>query len=314
MIPMVNKKPLIVAGVMGLLAVLLVFGYIKKVEQSNASKEIQYGKVVVAKEQIPVRTKVKESMLEEQVVPVDAIHPDAVKEIDESIGKVTNQVIFQGEQILNAKFTDEENLKELAFIIDEGDRGVTIGVSDIKGLGGNVKPGDHVDVVGVFDKDLTGVDSAFTILSNVMVKAVGKSLGPEDQDTTEKGGVARTVTVEVTPEQAERLILADEKGSLRLSLRHPEDIYTPASSGTQLFDIVKYTPNPYDKNSKPQPAEQPLPKYPEYFKNTPEPDSKAVQTTPIDIESLRPKEKIRIELIMGGEVQEVFLDKPEEKT
>lgn len=299
---MVNKKPLIIAGIMGIIAVALVFSYLKKVEQSNVVTEIEYGKVVVAKTQIPVRTKVKEPMLDEIIVSLDSIHRDAVTEVDEILGKVTNQVIFEGEQILSAKFEDALNLRELAFIIEEGKRGVAVGISDIKGLGGNVKPGDHVDVVGVFQSSITGVDSSFTILTDVMVKAVGKSLGPEDEDESGKGS-ARTVTLEVTPQQAERLILSDERGSLRLTLRHPDEIYTPRSNGTNIFDVVKYF-EPPDREKKP--ATEPLPEYPDYFNGTPEPDGEVE----FDFDSFSPVEKIRIELIMGGKVEEIFIEKP----
>lgn len=300
---MVNKKPLIIAGIMGIIAVALVFSYLKKVEQANVASEIEYGKVVVAQSQIPVRTKVKEPMLDEIIVPLDAIHKDAVLEVDEILGKVTNQVIFEGEQILSAKFEDAANLRELAFIIDEGMRGVSVGVSDIKGLGGNVKPGDHVDVVGVFQSSITGVDSSFTILTDVQVKAVGKSLGPEDEDETGKGS-ARTVTLQVTPQQAEQLILSDEKGSLRLTLRHPDEIYTPHSRGTQIFDIVEYFEPP--NREKEVAVTEPLPEYPEYFNGTPEPDGEIE----FDFDTFSPVEKIRIELIMGGQVEEIFIEKP----
>ena len=105
---MVNKKPLIIAGIMGIIAVSLVFNYLKKVEDANLATEVEYGKVVIAQTQIPVRTKIKELMLDEIIVPLDAIHKDAVLEVDEILGKVTNQVIFEGEQILSAKFEDAE--------------------------------------------------------------------------------------------------------------------------------------------------------------------------------------------------------------
>lgn len=299
---MINKKPLIIAAIMGIIAVALVFSYLKKVEQSNLATEIEYGKVVVAKTQIPVRTKIKEPMLDEIIVPLDVIHKDAVLEVDEILGKVTNQVIFEGEQILSAKFEDAENLRELAFIIEEGMRGVAVGVSDIKGLGGNVKPGDHVDVVGVFPSSITGVDSIVTILTDIQVKAVGQSLGTEDEDETGKGS-ARTVTLQVTPQQAEKLILSDERGSLRLTLRHPDEIYTPRSNGTQIYDIVKYFDPP--NREKATVATEPLPEYPDYFNDTPDTDGEVE----FDFDSFSPVEKIRIELIMGGKVEEIFIEK-----
>lgn len=304
---MVNKKPLIIAAIMGLIAVALVFSYLKKVEQNSVATEIEYGKVVVAKTQVPVRTKVKEEMLEEAIVPTDMINKDAITEIDEVLGKVSNQVIFEGEQILNAKFEDAENLRELAFIIDQGQRAVTIGISDITGLGGNIKPGDHVDVIGVFQAEVTGVDSSFTILNDIMVKAVGSSLGPEDQGEGVEKSNARTVTLEVTPQQAEKLVLADEKGSLRLSLRHPDEIYSPRSDGTKIYDFVAwYDPPNRDVGGPAAATTEPLPKYPEYFNDTPEPE----KTVEFDFTNFNPVEKVRIEVISGGEVKEVFIEKP----
>jgi pilus assembly protein CpaB len=310
---MINKKPLIIAGIMGILAVVLVFSYIKKVEKTSAAQEIEYGKVVVAKTQIPVRTKIKEAMLDESIVPADAIHPDAVTEMDEILGKVTNQVIFEGEQILSAKFEDALNMKELAFIIEEGMRAVSVGVSDITGLGGNLKPGDHVDVIGVFPSEITGVDSSFTILWDVQVKAVDRSLGPEDEEEAATKSKGRTVTLAVTPQQAEKLLLADEKGTLRLSLRHPDEIYSPASSGTQMYDVVKWFPPPNreDSGTGSEAAAESMPEYPSYFNNTPQPDTTDEAGVSFDFpENQVPVERIRIEVIMGGEVQEIFLEKP----
>ena len=301
---MINKKPLIIAGIMGLIAVALVFGYLKKYESDHQAVEIEYGKVVVAQTQIPVRTKVKEPMLDEVIVPLDAIHPDAVTEMDEILGKVTNQVIFESEQILSAKFEDAENLRELAFIIEEGMRGVSIGVSDVKSLGGNVMPGDHVDVVGVFKESITGIDSAFTILTDVSIKAVGKSLGPEDEQESGKGS-ARTVTLEVTPQQAEKLILADENGNLRLTLRHPDEIYTPKSVGTHIYQVVEYFDPP---NRDKVVAAAPLPEYPEYFANTPEPEDEG--DIEFDFDTFSPVERVTVQIIMGGEVSEVVIEKP----
>ena len=167
-----NKKPLIVAMGLGLLAVLLVFSYIQQIKKEATPNVVEYGKVVVAKTQIAPRTKVKETMIEEVEMPKDAIHPDAITEMDEVLGKVSSQVIFEGEQILNAKFTDETEMRDLAFIIDEGKRGVTIAVSDVKGIGYNLQPGDHVDVIGTFPEDISGVDASYTLLSNVPIRAI----------------------------------------------------------------------------------------------------------------------------------------------
>lgn len=302
-----NKKPLIVAMGLGLLAVVLVFTYIKQIEGQASPAIVEYGKVVIAKSQIPPRTKVKEAMVEEVEMPKDAIHPDSIREVDEVLGKVSGQVIFEGEQVLNAKFNEETDMRDLAFIIDEGKRGVTISMSDVKGVGYNVKPGDHVDVIGTFSEKVSGVDASFTLLANVPVRAV--------ETHTEAGadGVIETfknVTLELAPQDCEKLILADEKGSLRLTLRHPDEIYSPISDGTPITDLVKVFPNP-NAESKAAPAPASLPRYPDF--NTPPPapvKGPASAPASADPEIFRPIERITIEVIRGGELEEIYLEKP----
>ena len=303
-----NRKPLIIAMGLGLLAVILVLSYVNQIKQQATPNVVQYGKVVVAKSQIPPRTKVKAEMVEEVEMPKDAIHPDAVTELDEVLGKVSSQVIFEGEQVLNAKFTDETQMRDLAFIIDEGKRGVTIAVSDVKGLGYNIRPGDHVDVVGTFDEKITGVSSAYTILTNVPVRAIDTvtEAGTSAPEATDGSGTTfKDVTLELSPQDAEKLILADEKGSLRLTLRHPDEIYSPASDGTPITQLVKVFPNPNAK-SAPAPAYTPLPRYPEF--NNPPPA--APKTASTDPEVFKPVEQITVEVIKGGTVEEVTLEKP----
>ncbi|MEO7993340.1 MAG: Flp pilus assembly protein CpaB [bacterium] len=298
-----NKKPLIVAMGLGLLAVLLVFSYIQQIKKEATPNVVEYGKVVVAKTQIAPRTKVKELMIEEVEMPVDAIHPDAITELDEVLGKVSSQVIFEGEQILNAKFTDETDMRDLAFIIDEGKRGVTIAVSDVKGIGYNLQPGDHVDVIGTFPEDISGVDASYTLLSNVPIRAIDTvtEAGTPNPDGSAAGDNFKNVTLELTPQDAERLVLADEKGSIRLTLRHPDEIYSPVSDGTPITQLVKVFPNPKDDKA---PAAA-LPKYPEF--NNPPPSA---PTATQDPEIFKPVEQIKIEVIKGGEIEEVYLEKP----
>jgi len=75
--------------------------------------------------------------------------------------------------------------------------------------------------------------------------AVGQDIGfreEEDQAT----GISKSVTVRVTPQQAEILALANEIGSIRLTLRDPDDEFAPALDGTALTEFVRYTPTRED--------------------------------------------------------------------
>lgn len=300
-----NKKPLIIALGLGFLAVLLVFSYIKQIENQATPAVVEYGKVVIAKSQIPPRMKVKETMVEEVDMPLNAIHPDAVTELDEILGQVSSQVIFEGEQVLLAKFNPETDMRDLAFIIDEGKRGVTISISDVKGIGYNVRPGDHVDVLGTFGDKVAGVDATFTLLTDVPVRAIETIT---EAGTDGEQNIFKNVTLELSPQDCEKLVLADEKGSLRLTLRHPDEIYSPITEGTPITELVKIFPNPY-KEEKAAPAREPaLPRYPDF--NTPPPAPPAKAAPAADPEIFRPIEQIIIEVIKGGEVEEIYLEKP----
>jgi pilus assembly protein CpaB len=142
--------------------------------------------------------------------------------------------------------------ESLAFTIASGKRAVSIEVKEAVTAGGNVQPGDQVDVVGIFalDKDAdvnallavvapggeavitpmgTDRNLTTTLLQNVKVLAVGQSLAKSEEETSTRATQpetdaegrpkAKSVTLEVTPQQAQLLSLADEYAVLRLSVR-----------------------------------------------------------------------------------------------
>ncbi len=130
----------------------------------------------------------------------------------------------------------------------EGKRAVAVGVTEVIASGGHISPGDYVDVIGLFEvyaptdangnptgsgpRDTAGKDqgdkpkvyTAVTLLQNIQVLAVAQnddaSLQPgSEKKSNGKPDQAKSVTLAVTPEQAEKLTLAENIGELRLSLR-----------------------------------------------------------------------------------------------
>ncbi len=109
----------------------------------------------------------------------------------------------------------------LAAMINEGMRAYTIGVTDVAGGGGHVLPGDHIDVVltrNVAVNYQTGAQGHLVsdiVIQNVRV--LGMDLNADPNST--KAAVAHTATLEVTAQDAERLALASQAGTLSLALR-----------------------------------------------------------------------------------------------
>ncbi|NJD31192.1 MAG: Flp pilus assembly protein CpaB [Gammaproteobacteria bacterium] len=132
-------------------------------------------------------------------------------------GKVARDSIMQGEILLAPQFTAEGEGSTLATVITENMRAVSIRVNDVVGVAGFLLPGNRVDVVSAY-RDGTQTRSE-TIVQNVKVLAVDQTASTEKNEPV----VVRAVTLEVTPDDAEKLALAAERGAIQLALRNPAD-------------------------------------------------------------------------------------------
>jgi Flp pilus assembly protein CpaB len=110
---------------------------------------------------------------------------------------------------------------------------VTLEINEISGVAGNVTPGCHVDILQTLRDDATGGSIARTIAQNVLVTAVGMRHNPGDGSD----GGGHSVTVLVTPVQAEMLELASSTGRPRLSLRSGNDLNLVDTPDMTLADL-----------------------------------------------------------------------------
>ena len=96
-------------------------------------------------------------------------------------------------------------------------RAVSVRVNDVVGVAGFLLPGNHVDVVAAY-RD--GPDTrSETVVQNVKVLAVDQTASTDKNEPV----VVRAVTLEVTPADAEKLVLAEQRGAIQLALRNPPD-------------------------------------------------------------------------------------------
>jgi pilus assembly protein CpaB len=122
-------------------------------------------------------------------------------------------------------------------------RAVTVAVDPVSGVGGYLKPGDHVDVVATFRT--FGIDReavARTVLQDVQLLALGSQI---EKERLRKDGAKPsfssgkdTATLLVTPAEAERLALAEAEGKLRLALRSAGDIARVDSKGITSAAVI----------------------------------------------------------------------------
>lgn len=173
--------------------------------------------VVTAAIEIPMGTKIEPRHLAviqmiKDTAPGGAFHSAA--DVD---GKVALTEIMKGEILLAGRFADQGSGSTLAAVVGENMRAVSVRVNDVVGVAGFLLPGNRVDVVGAYrDGQQTRSE---TVLQNVKVLAVDQTSSADKNEPV----VVRAVTLEVTPKDAEALILASERGSIQLALRNPLD-------------------------------------------------------------------------------------------
>ncbi|HEY3396532.1 MAG TPA: Flp pilus assembly protein CpaB [Armatimonadota bacterium] len=173
--------------------------------------------------------------------PRESVGQDIVAKSEELEGQRLTAEAAAGMPIPRSKLVAFSPEAGLSYVVPDGLRAVTVGVDNIAGVGGFLKLGDRVDVLSTFD---FGQQRIFTktILQDVLVLAVGaEATSPqpkkpaEGQSTPAAGGQASpppaeggppkvpSVTLAVTPQQAQVLVLAVQRGKLQLAMRPKSD-------------------------------------------------------------------------------------------
>lgn len=140
------------------------------------------------------------------------------------VGAVPRRPIAAGEPLSAASVVKPGDRGFLAAVLDPGLRAISVPVDEASSNAGLVFPGDRVDLIVTQTLDLAGQSAgqrrvSETVLADVRVIAMGRSLKAEGGDGAAPAAQARTATLEATPADAEKVALAAELGKLSLSLR-----------------------------------------------------------------------------------------------
>lgn len=220
------------AVVLAVFTTALIVGYLNQQARRAAvtAPAEATAPVLVAKADIPSHTVVAADAVVVKQVPASAIHPRALRNAPEAIGKVTVAPIFADEQVLSNMIAGAGPESGLAFALAPGMRAVTIPSNEVSQVAGFVVPGDRVDVVGTVQIGNANISKIF--LQNVQVIAVAQTA---DERPGQPAKVSTSVTVALSPKQVEQLTQIDSSGRIRLALR-------PAGVNTQVETRGEDTP------------------------------------------------------------------------
>jgi len=247
-----------------LVAALATFGVYRFLLANSAPAQLVTRPVVVANKDIPEGASVDRESLSLVSWPVASVPVGAYVSVDSVVGRVTRVNIFNGEAIVPGRLAPSGTGPGLELKIPPGQRAMAVRINDVAGISGLIQPNSRVDVLVTLSDAVTGKQVAKLFMENMRVLSVGTDI---QRDASGKPNAATTVTLGVTPDEAERLAVAMNTGSIQLVLRgygDPDSVRTRgATSGDVLSQLrggrsieVDPLPKPVQK-SAPRPAAPP---------------------------------------------------------
>ena len=275
---MKNPRVFLLALVVAVIATVAQCRYV-----SRREKQLLYDSqpipTLLAVKDIPARFKLDETMVQIVEVPRKWRQPKALSSVEDILGQITADPILKDEQVMSTKLVRADDAG-LAYFVQKKHRAIAIAVDEVSAVGGHLKPGNYVDILGTFDfgqgekADMRTV----TLFQNVRILSVGDDIGQPtaatvrtsaDLKQAEENGQkvdlfnsdtrspaqrinhGKTITAEVTPNEAQKLVLAQELGSLGVTLRSlweqerfVELEYATVHSTLGIPQQVRYTARP----------------------------------------------------------------------
>ena len=221
-----GKAPLVVALSLGLLAGVVAWSAVKK-READVRKGWNLVPVVVAAVDLSEGTVVTMEMVSQRSIPEQFVTSSVVK--PDSASYIVNQKVLvpvqAGDPLLWSQFETTRAAERLSTKVMKKARAITLETKGSASVGGWVRPNDHVDLIGTFKDPATGEQVAVTLMQNVVVLATGKISGTTNVNLVpDSQRDYNNVSLLLLPEEVEMAVLAQELGSITLSLRNEDDL------------------------------------------------------------------------------------------
>jgi pilus assembly protein CpaB len=227
----------IVAVVVAGIASMLLYQRLKGQEEMM-KKAVATESIVVANEQISVGGTIKPGQVKMANWPKAELPAGSFTNSEQVVGRTAIDRFVPGDPIVEVKLIPKEGQTGiLSYKRPEGQRAMTVAVAQVSGVAGFITPGNMVDVVlTIAPEEANKKPISKIVLQNVPVLATGQIISQEKKD--EKPVVVPTVTMDVTPEDAEKLAIASTQGRLQLVLRRAGDADVAKTTGATVSKVL----------------------------------------------------------------------------
>jgi len=233
------KIALVVAVFFGLIAAYGIYNFLSERQKTEDALKAANQDIVVAAQDIPAGTTFNEETMKKGLIkttpwPKTSIPVGAFSSQQQIVGKVNRVKVLANEPILESRLAGEG--AGLTVRLEAGKRALALRVDEIVGVSGFIVPDDRVDIILTTTPAGGNADTKISkiVLQNKRVLSVAQSTEQKDG----KPQLARSITLEVTPEEAEKLSLASQEGQIVLALRGLGDDATTITIGSNKRDLL----------------------------------------------------------------------------
>ncbi|MEN8144366.1 MAG: Flp pilus assembly protein CpaB [Gemmatimonadota bacterium] len=227
---------LLLALVSGVAAAYLALNVLNQRESPIATTRANLSEVVVAARDLPLGSVLTAQDIKLVEWPGNTLPVGYSSSTEEVLGRGLITPVAENEPLLSTKMALAEAGGGLPIVIPEGQRAVSVQVDEVVAVAGFVLPGNRVDVLVTLDQ-ATYSDNPITklIMQNIAVLSAGQIIAQDANGTPQ---VVSTSTLLVTPEEAERLVLAATKGRIQFALRNTLDLDSLTTPGMRVTGLV----------------------------------------------------------------------------
>jgi pilus assembly protein CpaB len=236
-----NSRALMIVGVALFLALAAVLVAAKWMSEQGAGGT----RVAVAAIDINQGSRLAEANLQLVEWPAASVPPGAITDLKALENRIVRANIGKGEPVLETKLAPAGTMGGLSAVVAAGKRAMTVRVNDVVGVAGFALPGNYVDILVSLES--TGSDLgqrapaiSKIVLERILVLAVAQESNRDDT----KPRVVNAVTLELAPDQVEKLDLARSIGSLSLVLRNQVDPQPANTAGATRESVLGLPPAP----------------------------------------------------------------------
>ncbi|MEJ7810130.1 MAG: Flp pilus assembly protein CpaB [Gemmatimonadaceae bacterium] len=238
---MAERRYTMVFFVAVLVAAAATFGVYKVLETTKASSRVVTVPVIVAMRDIPEGHSIDRTAISASQWPAQTVPAGAFASVDSVVGRVTRVPVFRGEPLVPGRLAPAGTGPGLEVKITPGKRAMAVRINDVAGISGLIQPNARVDVLVTLREEGGSRDQqvAKLFMENMRVLSVGDKVQRGDDGESSD---AKTATLEVTPDEAERLAVAVNQGSIALVLRgygDPDSINTRGATSSDVLTQLR---------------------------------------------------------------------------